>query len=161
MSASLNGNTDFRLLYFYKEVILHYELNVSSSPLGFHISNKAVSDCIQSMGMLFYCAPSSETLPYPSDYKTKPRSFFLQLIAKDNTIGKELSTLASCLYHLRNSFAHGRFEIVQIEDQEYLCLYDIKSKGRKRGLLSMIAQAPIDKFILLIEIIKRSQKNEK
>lgn len=161
MVTSLNGNTDCRLLYFYKEVILHYELNVSPAPLGFHISNKDVTGFIQSIGMFFYCAPSSEILSYPDSYKTKPKSFFLQYLARDNTSGKDLSTLASCLFHLRNSFAHGRFEIVQIENQEYLCVYDIQSRGRKREKVSMIAQAPINVFLPLIEVIKKSQKIER
>ena len=150
------------LWFFYKEVILYYEKKVLPSPLGFHVSNKDVTEYLSALNAFFDCVPSSVTIMPPTSYRTTPVSFFIMHRAYDRMSGRGLSILASFLWHLRNSFAHGRFEFNLIEGQEYLCVYDIKVRGGKKGIeLSMIAQAPIDSFIFLINTIKKSQKVEK
>lgn len=152
---------DFLLLYFYKEVILYYEQKVLLSPWGFHISNKDVSSFIGLYNIDFECVSTSTQIIPPPDYKKRPCSFFHLQTAYDRQTRTHLSTLASFLYHMRNCFAHGRFEIVDIDGLKYLCVYDIKNKGKKGEEISMMAQAPISVFLCLIEIVKRSQKIER
>lgn len=158
--SSITPN-DFLLLYFYREVILYYEQKVLPSPWGFHVSNTVVTSFIGSNNIDFKCIPTSTPIIPSPNYKKKPCSFFHLQNAYDRQTKSHLSTLASFLYHIRNCFAHGHFEIADIDGLQYLCVYDIKKKGKKGEEISMMAQAPIFVFLCLIEIVKRSQKIER
>ena len=145
---------DATLLFFYKSIILYYENHVLKNPLGFYVNDQQIVALLAQFGTKMTQIQSVPIIE-PDTYKKKPETY---VIFKQISVGRrKMSTLVSFLGHLRNCFSHGRFSMISIEDETYICLEDY-GKKKEVEYLTMICQIPFNAFLRLVMIIQQIQK---
>lgn len=138
---------DTELLFGYKEVVLYYEQHVKQYPNGYALRRLQKYLNLQHITIV----DDMNDLVLQQNFQQKPVSFFCFNLAKGH------STLASLLYHLRDSYAHALVEITKIGNRPYYCFMDIYPKGPKVGQTSMIGQIPKRALKGFIQELKANQ----
>ena len=143
--------TDKELLFGYKEVLLYYEQHVKLYPNGYALKRLQKYLDLQHITL----EDNMKGLALQQNFQQKPVSFFCFNLTKGH------STLASLLYHLRNSFAHALVEITMIGNRPYYCFKDIYPRRQNAGQASMIGQIPKRAFKGFIQELKANQNKLK
>ena len=134
------------LLLGYKEVILYYEKKLLKEKTGFN--RKRLNNYLKIKKIDL----SSKGVAGSNDFRNKNVSFFH--FKKDN----KLSEIVSLFKHLRNCFAHGNVEKINIEGKPYYCFEDKYTSGKRKGQQSMIGQIPQKDFKGFLQELKENQK---
>lgn len=143
--------TDKELLFGYKEVLLYYEQHVKLYPNGYAL--KRLQKYLNLQHIIL--EDNMKGLALQQNFQQKPVSFFCFNLTKGH------STLASLLYHLRNSFAHALVETTMINNRPYYCFKDVYPNRQKTGQASMIGQIPKRAFKGFIQELKANQNKLK
>ena len=142
---------DKELLFGYKDVLLYYEQHVKLYPNGYALKRLQKYLELQHITLV----NNMKDLALQQNFQQKPVSFFCFNLTKRH------STLASLLYHLRNSFAHALVEITMISNRPYYCFKDVYPNKQKAGQVSMIGQIPKKAFKGFIQELKANQNKLK
>lgn len=140
-------NEPLILHYLYNDVLLYYERVVKKHPTGYRISNSFIRAYLLGNSIYPTIEACGSTIKIPEEFEKTAKPFIICLK------NSEYSMLVSVLWHIRNSLAHGRFALWDIDGSLYISLRDIS--GRKKSELTMIAQMPFASFYGLIEQIKK------
>lgn len=108
-----------KLAFFYRDIILKYELVLCTHQTGYNITRKAFSQYRKSKGIKLIINNGFLTKITEENiiFKTTPFTCFCCNSPKSNQV-------VSLFAHLRNSFAHGRVERIKIGNTNYLYLTD-------------------------------------
>ena len=153
--------SDSEKLFGYNEVVLYYELKVKNNPQGFNLTKlkKKLSTLSIIPQMIIKQEKDIDNSIFAQDFQKNPVSFFCFKPVKKDSI--QYSQPAALIHHLRNSFAHGNVEIIQIGVQEYYCFKDVstKSSPKKQQVpkTTMIGQIP--KSLLISKAKTRKSHN--
>lgn len=135
------------LLYGYKSIILYYEQNVANATITNFGARKPkwMQYCKKNRHIKFKSLNDNSI----SNFRTSAVPFFCF-----NNLKGEPRTQA-LFRHLRNAYAHGNVEKIQINNRWwYYCFVDISDNGR----ITMKGQIPERKLKELIEELKDNQK---
>lgn len=142
---------DKELLFGYKEVILYFEQQIKNNANGFYFKRARLQNYLSDKKREIIIKDNLEDVELLRKFKEYPVSFFCF------TRAKTYSTIPSLLSHLRNSFAHGSFVIMPINNQPYYCFTDSCPRGKKKGQLSMKGQIPVREFRRFMQELKENQ----
>lgn len=147
---TLNGKEK---LFGYNNIVLYFELQVKNTPQGFN--NNRLRNYLVAHQITIKEEKAIVNSPFIQDFQKKPVTFFCFKPAYRKSV--QYSTLASLLYHLRDSFAHALVEITMINRQQYYCFKDINPKTNS---VSMIGQIPKPLFVKFIDELKANRKEK-